>query len=178
MIVPQPLSDPKTARPAAFLDRDGVLNFDRGYPHRPDQIDWIAGAAAAVRLLNRRGYRVFVVTNQGGVARGYYGEQDVRALHRWMADRLAESGARVDAFYYCPHHPTEGVPPYRIACDCRKPRPGMLLQAMADWPVRREGSFLIGDRETDLAAADAAGIPGHLFPGGDLAAFVARLLGD
>lgn len=170
--------DPKTARPAAFLDRDGVLNLDRGYPHRAGQIDWVDGAPAAVALLNRRGYRVFVVTNQSGIARGYYGEEDVRALHRWMADRLAESGARVDAFYYCPHHPTEGAPPYRIACDCRKPRPGMLLQAMAEWPVRREGSFLIGDRETDLAAADAAGIPGHLFPGGDLAAFVARLLGD
>ncbi len=163
-------------RPAAFLDRDGVLNQDTGYVHRPDQIVWTAGAADAVARLNDAGYFVFVVTNQSGIARGYYDEVTVQKLHRWMNQRLAESGAHVDAFYYCPHHPSEGHPPYRQACLCRKPAPGMIRRALADWPVEPGGSFLIGDQPTDLAAADGAGIAGFTFPGGILDSFVAGRL--
>lgn len=163
-------------RPAAFLDRDGVLNEDRGYVHLPDQIEWRDGAARAVARLNDAGYFVFVVTNQSGIARGYYDEDTVGSLHCWINGQLARSAAHIDAFYYCPHHPTEGAAPYRRACDCRKPAPGMLIQAMDEWPVDRAGSFLIGDKATDLAAAAAVGLPSFHFPGGDLESLVARCL--
>ena len=163
-------------RPAAFLDRDGVLNSDSGFVHRPDHFHWTEGAARAVARLNEAGYLVFVVTNQSGDARGYYDEATVRALHGWMSEQLAQSGAQVDAFYYCPHHPDAGSPPYRGPCNCRKPAPGMLLQAMEEWPVVQKGSFLVGDQASDLAAAKAAGVPGFLFEGGDLDRFVADCL--
>lgn len=163
-------------RPAAFLDRDGVLNKDTGYVYRPDQIVWTAGAADAVARLNDAGYFVFVVTNQSGVARGYYDEASVQELHRWMNRELAKSSAHVDAFYYCPHHPSEGHPPYRQACLCRKPEPGMIRRALADWPVEPGGSFLIGDQPSDLAAADGAAISSFAFPGGNLDKFVAARL--
>lgn len=163
-------------RPAAFLDRDGVLIEDTGYPHDPAQVRWIPGAAAAVKRLNDAGYYVFVVTNQAGVARGYYGEAEVGRLHRWMADRLAERGAHVDAFEYCPHHPEAPLEAYRRACRRRKPAPGMIEDLLSAWPVDRTRSFLVGDKGSDLAAAAAAGIPGHLFAGGDLGDLLARLV--
>ncbi len=163
-------------RPAAFLDRDGVLIEDTGYPHDPAAVRWIAGAPEAVARLNRDGFFVFVVTNQSGVARGLYPEAQVGALHRWMASRLAESGARVDAFKHCPHHPDAPLPAFRRACRRRKPAPGMIEDLLRAWPVERAGSFLVGDKPSDLAAAEAAGLPGHLFPGGNLAAFLDRVL--
>lgn len=163
-------------RRAAFFDRDGVLNEDIGFAHRPDQITWMPGAREAVKRLNDAGFLVFVVTNQAGVARGLYSEEHVRTLHRWMQQELHAVGAHVDAFYHCPHHPEHGEPPYRTNCACRKPEPGMLLQAMAEWPVEPKGSFLIGDRDTDLQAAQRAGIEGTLYRGGDLDAIVAGIM--
>lgn len=157
-------------RPAAFLDRDGVLNHDSGYVHRPDQVVWIPGALDAVRRLNDLGYYVFVVTNQAGVAHGYYDEATMHALHRWMSDRFAEAGAFVDTFYHCPFHPSGKVPEFTRAHPDRKPGAGMLEKAFAEWPVVRSGSFLIGDRDTDMQAARAAGLPGFLFDGRDLSA--------
>jgi D,D-heptose 1,7-bisphosphate phosphatase len=150
-------------RPAAFLDRDGVLNRDTGYVHRASDFVWLDGAQEAIKRLNDRGWFVFVVTNQAGIARGYYQPRDVERLHRWMNAELRRLGAHVDAFYYCPHHPEEGREPYRQNCACRKPAPGMLLQAMRDWPVRREASFMIGDKDIDIAAASAAGVKGILY---------------
>jgi D-glycero-D-manno-heptose 1,7-bisphosphate phosphatase len=155
-------------RPAAFLDRDGVINVDHGYVHTIDRVTWVEGAIAAIKLLNDLGYLVFVVTNQSGIARGRYNEAAVEALHRWMAGQMAVAGARVDAFYFCPHHPEAVREDLRLVCDCRKPAPGMLLRAIAEWPVDRSESFLIGDRDTDVEAAQAAGIAGHLFDGGNL----------
>lgn len=163
-------------RPAAFLDRDGVLNHDHGYIHQAADFVWIDGAQAAVRRLNDEGYRVFVVTNQAGVARGLYSEAEIGLLHDWVAAELARAGARIDAFYHCPHHPEVGPPQYRRQCACRKPAPGMLLEAMATYPIDRARSFLIGDRETDIGAARAAGVEGHLFEGGNLSQFLDGVL--
>lgn len=150
-------------KPAAFLDRDGVLNVDRDYVHRIDQVEWIAGAAEAIKLLNDAGYLVIVVTNQSGVARGYYDEAAIGILHAHMQTWLAARGAHIDAFYYCPHHPQGTVERFAIRCTCRKPGIGMLEQAAADWPIDRARSFMIGDKDIDIAAATAFGIRGARF---------------
>lgn len=161
-----------TRRPAAFLDRDGVINHDDNYVHRPEQIRWIDGAREAIRWLNDAGYYVFAVTNQAGVARGYYGEDDVKSLHGWMQGELQGAGAHIDCFEYCPDHPEGVVERYRRVSEMRKPGPGMILKLQKEWNVEMDGSFMIGDRDIDMQAAAAAGIAGHQFPGGNLLDFV------
>lgn len=161
-------------RPAAFLDRDGVINHDDNYVHRPDQVRWIDGAKEAIRWLNDAGFYVFVVTNQAGVARGYYGEDDVKSLHAWMQRELQSFGAHIDCFEYCPHHPEGAVERYRRVSELRKPGPGMILKLQDEWSVDKEGSFMIGDRDIDMQAAAAAGVAGHQFPGGNLLDFVRK----
>lgn len=163
-------------RPAIFLSRDGVLNADTGYPHRPHQIEWTEGAHEAVKLFNDHGYFVFVVTNQSGIAHGLYEEETVRPLHRWMNAKLRKSGAHIDDWRYCPYHPDAAVGAYRAPHPWRKPCAGMLLDLMKCWPVDCAKSFLIGERETDLKAAHYAGIPGYLFRGGSLADFASSRL--
>lgn len=159
-------------RPAAFLDRDGVLNVDNGYTHRPQDLSWVHGARDAVLKLNSAGYYVFVTTNQAGVARGYYDEAQVQAFHAHMQDELAEIGAHVDAFYYCPFHADASVEAYRaVDHPDRKPNPGMILRAMREWTVDEAHSFLIGDKASDVEAARRAGLPGFRFAGGDLSTF-------
>jgi D-glycero-D-manno-heptose 1,7-bisphosphate phosphatase len=153
----------KGKRPAVFFDRDGVLNVDRGYTHKPDQLEWIPGAPDAVRLLNDAGYYVFVVTNQSGVARGYYKETAVHQFHAHMQDALRARGAHIDAFYYCPHHPDGTIKEFAIKCGCRKPEPGLLEQAAGDWPIDLNRSFLIGDKDDDMTAAKAFHIRGIKF---------------
>ncbi len=160
-------------RPALFLDRDGVLNEDRGYVHRWEDFTWIPGARETVAAFNRADWLVIVVTNQSGVGRGYYAEDDVHALHKRMQDELARIGGRIDAFYHAPQHPEAPVEAYRHPDPpLRKPNPGMLLQAMAEWPIDREASLMIGDKPSDLEAALRAGVKGVLFEGGNLYEFL------
>lgn len=149
---------PDISSPVAFLDRDGVLNVDSHYLHRADQLEWIDGVPEAIRLLNDAGFLVIVVTNQSGVARGFYDEAAVGALHDHMRDYLEARGARIDAFYYCPHHPEGKVAAYAMRCDCRKPGTGLFEQAARDWRVDRARSFMIGDKDIDVEAATAFGI--------------------
>lgn len=166
----------RVRRPAVFFDRDGVLNVDKAYVHKVEDFEWVAGAREAIKLCNDRGYLTFVVTNQAGVARGYYGIDAVHALHDWMSAELAEIGAHIDEFQYCPYHEEGVVAEWRQASNRRKPAPGMILDCLKAWPVRTDASLLVGDRPHDLQAAAAAGISGHLFKGGDLLSFIQPLL--
>jgi D-glycero-D-manno-heptose 1,7-bisphosphate phosphatase len=154
---------PMTRRPAAFLDRDGVLNVDHGYVHRPEQLEWIAGAPESVRLLNEAGYYVLVITNQSGVARGFFDEMAVKSFHAHMQNVLAGKDAHIDAFYYCPHHPEGTVKAFAMACSCRKPRTGMLEQAAREWAIDLNRSFFMGDKDDDMAAAAAFKVRGIKF---------------
>ena len=156
-------------RPALFLDRDGVLNVDDGYTHKIEDLRWIDGAIETVRRANDLGALVIVVTNQAGVARGLYDLAAVDRFHAAMQAQLAGAGAHVDAFYACPFHPDAAVDAWRHADHPdRKPNPGMLLRAIAEWPIDVAASALIGDREMDVEAARRAGVAGTLFSGGDL----------
>ena len=161
-------------KPALFLDRDGVLNQDLGFVHRWEDFVWIPGARETVAAFNRAGWLVIVVTNQSGVGRGYYAEDDVHVLHERMREDLAAADAHIDAFYHAPQHPEAPVEAYRHPDPpLRKPNPGMIHQALQDWPIDRDASLLVGDKPSDLEAALRAGIRGVLFTGGDLKAFLA-----
>jgi len=163
-------------RPALFLDRDGVINVDRGYVGTVERFEWTPTARQAIRAASDAGWHVFVVTNQSGVARGLYDEAAVRKLLDWMTDEVRRAGGTIDDIRYCPSHPEGVVPAYRRESDWRKPRPGMLLDLIRAWGVDPAGCVLIGDQPTDMQAAAAAGVAGHLFAGGDLLAVVLGIL--
>lgn len=165
-------------RPCAFLDRDGVINVDSDYVHTPAEFEFTTGMPQAIRALNDAGWLVVVVTNQAGIGRGYYTEEEFAEFTAWIDGRLAEAGAHLDATYHCPHHPTAGVGVYLQDCACRKPRPGMLLRAIAEWQPDVARSVMIGDNRKDMEAAAAAGVRGILYRGGDLLALVRGLIDD
>ena len=171
-------SEGDDVRPAAFLDRDGVINVDRGYTYRVEDLVFTPTAIEGIKALNDAGYRVFVVTNQSGIARGYYTAGEVEQFHDAMAQQIQAHGAHVDCFYYCPFHPEGSVAEYAINHEDRKPSPGMLRRAMREWPTDVAASLLIGDQESDLQAAARAGLAGLLVERnvGDLAAAVRGFL--
>ncbi len=172
-------ADISLRRRAALFDRDGVLNVDVGYAHRPEQLVFVDGAPQAVRRLNDAGWLVAVVTNQAGVARGFYDEAAVHVFHDAMNAALARHGARIDAFYHSPFHEDGVVEAYRHHDHPdRKPNPGMLLRALKDFQVAADDAFMIGDRDSDMQAAERAGVKGYLFGGGDLDALVERILAE
>ncbi len=164
-------------RSAVFLDRDGVLIADSGYPHRDEDLVLIPGAAEAVAVINDAGALVIVVTNQSGVARGLFSLERMEAFNVLLVERLAASGGRIDGVYACPFHADAVDERFRHPDHPdRKPNPGMILRAAADHGVDLSRSLLIGDRDSDLEAARRAGVAGHLFPGGDLSTFVRPLI--
>ena len=153
---------------AGFFDRDGTLNVNTGYLYKVEEFQWMEGAVEAIRYCNDRGWLAIVVTNQSGVARGYYAEEDVQRLHAWMNEELEKYGAHIDAFYYCPHHPKGSVPEYARECSCRKPAPGLVETACKEHGIDKSRSCLIGDKEWDVECAGRAGVKGILYPGGSL----------
>jgi D-glycero-D-manno-heptose 1,7-bisphosphate phosphatase len=144
-------------RIAVFFDRDGTLIEDVGYLRTPDEVRLIPGAAEAVRLLNERRIFTCVVSNQSGVARGFFTEADLVPIHDRLERELAAGGAHLDRIYYCPHHPTIGRPPYNIDCTCRKPRTGMVQRAASEVPIALEKSFVVGDKTADIELGKAVG---------------------
>jgi D-glycero-D-manno-heptose 1,7-bisphosphate phosphatase len=143
---------------AVFIDRDGVITEDPPhYAHRLDQLQIIPGSAKAIQRLNVHNVRVIVITNQSGVARGYYTEDDVKIFNEGMKVLLAKEGAHVDAIYYCPHHPDAMIERYRLNCECRKPKPGMLFSAASQFDINLAKSFVVGDKGSDIRAGEAAG---------------------
>jgi D-glycero-D-manno-heptose 1,7-bisphosphate phosphatase len=163
-------------RKALFLDRDGVLNVDHGYVGSRDRFEWMDGALDAIRYANQSGWLVFVVTNQSGVARGLYTEDSVRDLLAWMSGEVHAAGGRIDDSRFCPFHPDAAVETYRRAHPWRKPEPGMVLDLIDVWNVDPARSVMVGDQDSDMRAAAAAGVAGHLFPGGNLLAFLRPIL--
>ena len=143
---------------AVFLDRDGVITKEPPYyAHKIDQLELIPKSAEAIRLLNESGFKVIVISNQSGVARGYYQEKDIKIYNRAMKKKLEEKNAYIDAIYYCPHHPEAALEKYKIDCECRKPKPGMLTQAKKDLNLNLKLSFLVGDKMSDIEAGYRAG---------------------
>ncbi len=164
---------------AVFFDRDGTLNVDRGYVHRTEDFEWLPTVRETILALNNRDILVFVVTNQSGVARGYYDERAVQALHRWMNNDLRGLGAHIDDFRYCPHHPQGLITEYSVDCQCRKPSPGMITDLLDSWSLDPRQTVLVGDRATDLLAGQAAHVRSlQVKDGLLLSSLVAPLLSD
>ena len=146
------------SQPAVFLDRDGVINRESNYVHRIEDFHFIEGVFDACREMQRSGYRLVVITNQAGIARGYYSEDDYRVLTDWMLEQFCTQGITITGVYYCPHHPVHGLGEYRRACDCRKPAPGMITRAAREHDLDLARSALVGDKLSDIGAGRAAGV--------------------
>jgi D-glycero-D-manno-heptose 1,7-bisphosphate phosphatase len=145
-------------RPAIFLDRDGVINQEGGYVHKADEFHFIDGVFDVCRAMSEAGYRLIVITNQAGIARGYYTEDDFHQLTKWMLDEFRLQNIEIDGVYYCPHHPVHGVGIYCCDCDCRKPSPGMIMLAAQEHSLDLRRSLLVGDKISDVESGHAAGV--------------------
>ncbi len=145
-------------RPALFLDRDGVINIDHGYVYKPEDFEFVDGIFELVKRANDAGYLVIIITNQAGIGRGYYTEDDFHALMEWVKNEFSAHDARIDGIYFCPHHSEFGMGKYKLECGCRKPNPGMILKAATDYSIDLPHSILIGDKQTDIDAGVTAGI--------------------
>lgn len=154
-------------RRAAFLDRDGVVNIDHGYVFRREDFEFVPGTLAACARLHQQGMLLVVVTNQSGIGRGLYSEDDFRRLSSWMSAEFAAAGAPLAGLYHCPHHPQATLAQFRLACDCRKPAPGLLLAAARELSLDLSRSVLFGDKASDIEAAAAAGVPRRVLLGTD-----------
>lgn len=143
---------------ALFLDRDGVVNVDRGYVHKPEHVEFVDGIFDVARAFAEKDFLTIIITNQAGIGRGYYTEETFRGLMRWMATKFEAAGGRIDAVYHCPHHPDHGVGAYKTHCACRKPAPGMLFAAIREHGIDPARSVLIGDKTSDIRAGEAAGV--------------------
>jgi D-glycero-D-manno-heptose 1,7-bisphosphate phosphatase len=148
--------------PAVFIDRDGTINIEAGYIDHPDNFNLYPFVPQSIRLLNEHGFLVIVLTNQAGVGRGYFGEDNVETLHAKMRSELAKGGARLDAVYYCPHHTSSKDPRYAVDCDCRKPRTGMVDKAVKDLPIDKSRMFIIGDKMSDIKLGKKTGCRTYL----------------
>lgn len=162
---------------AVFFDRDGVINVDTINLHKIEDFVWIDGAKEAIKYCNDNGYLAIIITNQSGVARGLFTLDDVEKVHNFVQDELKKVGAHIDAFYYCPHHKEGTVEPYNIECSCRKPKPGMILQACKDFDIDVKQSYMLGDKQRDCDAGINAGCKGTcLFDGKNLLESVKKML--
>ena len=161
---------------AIFLDRDGTINKYVGFLRSPSELELIDGVAESIRLINESGYLCIVVTNQPVIARGEVSVSELQLIHDKMETLLGDAGAYIDGLYYCPHHPDKGfegeVVELKIDCDCRKPKPGLIERACADFHIDRNASLLIGDKPRDVACAEAAGVRGICYKGGSLASLL------
>lgn len=153
---------PMKKNPAVFLDRDGTINEEVGYLSRLDELKLIPGTSEAIRLINEAGMKVVVITNQSGVARGYFTEEFVETVHGRINEILQQKGARIDRFYFCPHHPVYGNGPYKKACSCRKPESGLFLRASKEMDIDLSRSYVIGDMLKDIDAGKRVGARGIL----------------
>jgi D-glycero-D-manno-heptose 1,7-bisphosphate phosphatase len=164
-------------RKALFLDRDGVININHGYVHAPADTDWVPGIFELVAKAHELGHLPIVVTNQAGIGRGLYDEATFLDYTAWMHAQFAARGTPLLATFWCPHHPDSGLGDYRVECDCRKPSPGMLREAIARFGIDAAGSLMIGDKQGDLDAAAAAGVPARLLGEQDWGIGLAGMLG-
>ncbi len=161
---------------AIFFDRDGTLNVDKDYLYKFEDFEWINGAVEAIKFCNDNDYLVIVVTNQSGIARGYYTELDVQKLHVQMNEDLKKFNAHIDDFFYCPHHPNASVKKYRIDCECRKPKSKMINDACDKYLIDKNQSLMIGDKQRDVECGENAGIRGILFDGVNLLSTLKKFL--
>jgi len=161
---------------AVLFDRDGTLNVDTGYLFKTEEFRWMPEAPSALAWLKQQGCNIYVITNQSGIARGYFTVQDMENLHNFMNDDLRHEGVEIKKFYYCPHLPEGSVAEYAGECDCRKPKPGLVLNCLKENNLQPEDCILIGDKQRDLECAAAAGVKGYLYQGGSLFNFVKRII--
>lgn len=148
---------------AFFLDRDGVINFDSGYVHKKEDFEFLDGVFIACNIIKEHGYKIIIITNQAGIGRGYYSEDDFKLLNKWMVDVFVNEGIIIDDVYFCPHHPESATGHYLLDCECRKPQPGLILKALSEHNISPDASVMVGDKVSDIEAAKRANIKSSFF---------------